>query len=144
MLLLIIVQENRITIINDMDVALTLAIIIISGCVSIIDNSDNPNHPCISALAQIYAESFLGLHRIPPSARDINSTPGESRKKKRSSSDSSSAIFCYTIFSYYVMYSKMCYSTMCTPHHSTCGCMLCSIDLDMSNLENRLGMFMEY
>ena len=71
---------------NDIDVALTLAIIIIiSGCVSIIDNSDNPNHPCISALAQIYVESFLGLHRIPPSAGDINSMPWESRKRKKKS-----------------------------------------------------------
>lgn len=75
---------------NDIDVALTLTIIIIiSGCVSIIDNSDNPNHPCISALAQIYVESFLGLHRIPPSARDINSMPWESRKRKKFSSSSS-------------------------------------------------------
>lgn len=128
-----------------MAVALTLIItIIINGCVSIIDNSDNPNHPCISALAQIYAESLLGLHRIPPSARDINSMPGESRKRKRSSSDSSSAIFCYTVFSYYVIYSKMCYQpcvhpaiprvvVCCAPLISTCP-----------TWRNRLGLLTNY
>ena len=81
--------------------------IIINGCVSIIDNSDNPSHPCISALAQIYAESFLGLHRIPPSAKDINSMPGESRKREKFTSDSSSTISCYTMDYYSATYSKM-------------------------------------